>query len=304
MKILIIGLGSIAQKHVEVIKRLKPNAVIYALRSGKGSYAVEGVIDIYDLNDTQGPVDFIIISNPTYLHADTIKECIRFNKPLFIEKPLFDVLYENEEIVEHVLSSGLINYVACNLRFHPIINFLKENIDTHLNEINEVNVYCGSYLPDWRPNQDFRKIYSANADMGGGVHLDLIHELDYCYWLFGMPASTSSIKRNVSTLNISAIDYANYTMEYPHFTTNVVLNYFRRDPKRQIEIVMENTTWTADINTGIIKDSTGKVLFSASCERLYTYDAQMEYFINCLAIGAKTMNTVRDAYDVLQICLA
>jgi predicted dehydrogenase len=303
MRVLIIGIGSIAQRHIEAIRSINPEAEIYALRSGKGSYEIEGLNNIYSLSEINDVPDFVIISNPTSLHAATIKDCLALKRPLFIEKPLFSQLENTADILAEIERAGIITYVACNLRFHPVIEFLKSNLGPRLHKINEVNAYCGSYLPEWRPNQDFRKIYSANADMGGGVHLDLIHELDYCYWLFGKPASSSAIKRNVSSLNISAIDYANYALQYDKFTDCIVLNYYRRDAKSYLEIVMDDATWTADIINGTVKDAAGTILFSGVSERLYTYVQQMKYFTDCISANAKTMNSVQDAYEVLQICL-
>ena len=96
-------------------------------------------------------------------------------------------LQGSETLVKRINQSNLLTYVACNLRFLECIQFLKERLDSQKKFVQEVNVYCGSYLPDWRPGKDYKTIYSAIKEKGGGVHLDLIHELDYIYWLFGKP---------------------------------------------------------------------------------------------------------------------
>ena len=114
-------------------------------------------------------------------------------------------------------------------------------------KINEVNVYCGSYLPSWRPSVDFRKVYSSNKNLGGGVHLDMIHELDYTYWLLGEPDKVTSTLRSTSSLEIDAVDYANYLWEYADFSANIVLNYYRPDTKRTLEIVTAEHIYFVDI---------------------------------------------------------
>ena len=43
----------------------------------------------------------------------------------------------------------------------------------------------GQYLPEWRKNTDYRKGVSARQDLGGGVLLELSHEIDYIQWIFG-----------------------------------------------------------------------------------------------------------------------
>jgi predicted dehydrogenase len=223
---------------------------------------------------------------------------------LFIEKPAIHKLENSDTLVQLIKEQKIINYVACNMRFHPCITFLKNKIETENLRINEVNVYCGSYLPDWRPEKDFKLIYSANASMGGGVHLDLFHELDYITWLFGLPKKSQSILRNVSSLNINAVDYANYILEYDNFTTSIILNYYRKKPKREIEIVFNNETLIIDLINNSIKDDNQKTIFLADNFFLKdTYVAQLNYFITLLTKNEKPFNSLSESINVLKIVL-
>ncbi|MES2828406.1 MAG: Gfo/Idh/MocA family oxidoreductase [Bacteroidota bacterium] len=307
MTILIIGLGSIAKKHIAALKSLDFNLNIYALRSGSEAAEWEDVKSIYSLDDLPSLIDFAIVSNPTNLHGQYI-DCLAERKiPLFIEKPPLAELWSSEQLKMKVIDNGIMTYVACNLRFHPCIAFLKQFVSENSDwRVNEVNIYCGSYLPDWRPGLDFKNVYSANAEMGGGVHLDLFHELDYTHWIFGRPASVRCVKSSKSSLNISAVDYANYILNYIDFTANVVLNYFRKDPKRNIEILFENETWNVDLLKNVIFSSTGKTIFSADDDFVVgdTYKAQMEYFIDCLANNQVPMNTFTESLETLKTCLS
>ena len=107
MKILIIGLGSIAKKHIASILKLFPETIFYAFRSNINSINYNNVENIFDLNDTPVDIDFIIISNPTNLHASTIKKVIFFKKPIFIEKPIFDNIESNIETRNLINKSGI-----------------------------------------------------------------------------------------------------------------------------------------------------------------------------------------------------
>jgi predicted dehydrogenase len=195
--------------------------------------------------------------------------------------------------------------VACNLRFHPCLLFIKDYLITQEKlKVNEVNVYCGSFLPDWRPGKDYRKVYSANANMGGGVHLDLFHELDYTTWLFGFPNEWNSIKRNVSSLDIDAVDYANYSLEYDEFTANIILNYYRNKVKRTIEIVFENQILLVDLINNTIIDEEENILFKVTNYAInQTYKDQISYFINCLNLNQHPMNSLKESIEVLKIVL-
>lgn len=304
MNILIIGLGSIARKHIQALKLVISGARIYALRSAEAGDSVEGVENIFNLEDIPGKPAFVIISSPTYLHLESIRKCMQLEIPMMIEKPLLHELQPALDFEPELAEKNIITYVACNLRFHPAITFLKSFITEHIPKINEVNVYCGSYLPDWRPGKDFRTLYSANPEMGGGVHIDLIHEIDYVYWLWGKPHKTIGIERNKSTLQIKATDFAAYHLLYEQFTANITLNYYRRDTKRTIEIVFDNETWKADLIKCEIISNTGQVIFSNPQYRMIdTYIDQIKYFIQCIDGNRKPMNSYHEALEVLTIAL-
>lgn len=299
---LIVGLGSIAKKHINALTTLYPNIILYAFRSKKNANVVNGVLNIYSINELPDMPDIVIIATPTHLHALSIQQCLQLKRPMFLEKPLFHSVIAGEPIVQQLTEQNIITYTACNLRFHPAIIFLKNHLVGK--RINEVNVYCGSYLPDWRAGRNFREIYSANADQGGGAHIDLIHEIDYIVWLLGNPQHILSVKRNVSSLSISAIDYATYLLEYPAFTASITLNYYRRDSKRTAEFVFEDDTWTVNLLSGVITGANGNTIFHAEQFNMAdTYLAQMSYFIDCIKRNEQPMNSAREALDILNMTL-
>ena len=262
--------------------------------------------DFYEYDDIKGIVpDFIIISNPTSKHFETIQELLPYRIPLFIEKPVFAEL-GHDDIIKEIESKRILTYVACDMRFMDCLTWLHQYMSEYRNEvrINEINVYCGSYLPEWRPGTDFRKCYSAIPELGGGVHIDLIHDVDYVYWIFGRPESHHAIFRNVSSLGHRAYDYANFNIIYPEFCANVVLNYYRRDAKRYMEILFDDCTWTVDMMMNEIFSSHGEIIYRSEHTGADEYEAQMRYFMGLVKDGVVTsMNSAAEAYDVLRICL-
>lgn len=304
MKFLIIGLGSIAKKHIAAIQKEFSNAEIYGLRSSVNSSTYKGIVNIYSLKDLEIQPDFIIISNPTHLHVSAISECLKFKVPLFIEKPLSHSLKEIENILETIRENNIQTYVACNLRFLDSLQFIKNYIKDNNIVIHELNAYCGSYLPDWRPGTNYKSSYSANDSMGGGVHLDLIHELDYVYWIFGPPLSVRKHLTNKSELKINSADYANYLLEFDNFSANIILNYYRRDPKRSLELVCTDNTYHVDLlKNEITSMKDKKIIFSSGQTVSDTYASQIKYFVENIQQKSQLMNEVEEAYKVLQICL-
>jgi predicted dehydrogenase len=302
MKILIVGLGSIGKKHLKAIKTIDPYCEILALRSGRGTSEVEGVKNIYNLDEIKsGTVNFVIVSNPTSEHKNTLERLLNFGCPLFIEKPLHSSL-DIENLVNVLATNKVATYVACNLRFLDCLAYVKKVFESEKKKLNEVNVYCGSYLPDWRIGTDFRETYSARPELGGGVHIDLIHEIDYLYWLFGKPLNVRKTFKRQSSLKIESYDYANYLLEFEGFCANTVLNYFRRDTKRTLDLVFEDETWCVDLIKNQISVNEN-IIYKSEQKIADTYLSQMEFFINNYRKKDFTFNTVSDAFNVLKICL-
>lgn len=302
MKVLIVGLGAIAKTHIGAIRQIDPDVRLYALRSTNPSPEYPGVTNIYGLGPEIADFDFAIVSNPTGLHASAIESLLDYHIPLFIEKPVFESL-EHTETIGRIRDAGIPTYVGCNLRFLDSIRFLRRYMADHPDRVvNEVNVYCGSNLKRWG-GERFRQSYNVNPGLGGGVHIDMIHDIDYVCHIFGMPEKCRGVFRNVSSLHIAAYDYANYILEYPHFTANIVLNYYRPTPKRTLEIVFDDEVWTADLRANIITDSDGKTVYRGTNTVADTYIEQMRYFIDAIHAHTPIENDAHSAFTLLSLCL-
>jgi predicted dehydrogenase len=301
MRVLIVGLGSIASKHINALKKLRAEVNIFALRSSLNSAHHEGVTNIYDWSEVPRDLDFIMICNPTSEHHVAMKRALEFDVPIFLEKPPFMDLEYAWDLSVAARSKQIIVYSAFNMRFHPLIEWLKEYING--SRILEVQAYCGSYLPDWRPGRDYRKVYSAIDALGGGVHLDLIHELDYLIWLFGFPNSHYSFASRISDLEIDSNDIAHYWLAYDKMVISIILNYYRRDPVRRLTIVTSDDTLSVDLLSGVIVNSKGEVLLRALVDMEEIYVKQMSYFLNVIHLTQPLMNGLEESLRVLELCL-
>lgn len=306
MRVVIIGLGSIGRRHASVLQAMDAKIKLYALRSRpENADEYENVKNFFKWEDiSEISPDFIILSNPTAHHARSLKKLIPLGIPLFIEKPVLTNTEDADHLKKMIEAQELLTYVGCNLRFLDCLAFVEKQLSHNTKKLNEVNAYAGSYLPNWRPGRDFRKIYSANKEMGGGVHLDLIHEVDYLYWLFGQPMEKQFLLRSVSSLDITAVDYASYWLGYPDFTINLTLNYYRKTAKRQLELVFENDIWLVDLLNNQVINAEGEVIFKSQQSIASTYTAQMAYFLQAVKspeVELPFSNTFADGVEVLKI---
>ena len=138
--------------------------------------------------------------------------------------------------------------------------------------------------------------------MGGGVHIDLIHELDYVAWIFKQPKEVVRSTSNVSSLSISAVDYANFLLKYDSFNVNIVLNYYRRDAKRTMEVVCEEGTLLVDLLKNVAYWN-NQTIFQSQEGIHDTYLDQMNYFIAKVLTKRNTFNTIDEAYQTLKLCI-
>jgi predicted dehydrogenase len=305
-KIALIGLGSIACRHIKNIdKVLTKRNISYTIdlirrkNSGKAPEKIRELINRTYICEEEVPEDYdiIFITNPTFLHYRTIKDYVSKTRHMFIEKPVFN---NTELSVDSLkLKKNAVYYVACPLRYTKTIQYLKENTD--LNRVRSIRVICSSYLPDWRPGTDYRKTYSASEEQGGGVAIDLIHEWDYIRYLFGTPRKTYNIKGKYSHLEIDSDDLSVYIAQYSDKLAEVHLDYFGRKPIREIQIFTEDETIIADIINSRIKYLYSGQTVELEEERNDFQQKELEHFFDIIEGKAENTNDILYALKTLQI---
>ena len=305
MRIAFIGLGSIAQKHIAAIREIDDNAILFAVRHKDDTPEVKGIENIPFNSLASQKLDAIILSNPSVYHQKSIIDTAPLGIPLMVEKPICISLDQWSALDQLVKKNPPLIYTACNLRFHPLIQFLQRYLQEQPEVIYEVTSYCGSYLPAWRPELNYTDSYSAKSSMGGGVQFDLIHELDYLTYLFGEPLEIEKQYRRISNLLIDSCDYAHYLATYKDFSASITLNYFRKDSKRTLEIVRENDTLLLNFIKGnVVNLNTGETLVSIGKEGLYlSYLNQMKYFLNTIKTKNKLMNSLEESLRIIKTIL-
>ncbi len=261
LKVCFVGIGSIAKRHIRNLQAVCNSRgidlYIDAFRRKKES--VDGADNIYDSpEDVPGDYDVIFITNPTDMHLESLKLFHDKGKHFFIEKPVVP-LTQIVKAKSFATRNDSVYYVAAPLRYNAVIQWIKNNISPE--DVFSVRSISSSYLPEWRPGQDYRDTYSAHKDMGGGVSIDLIHEWDYLTYLFGPPVQVQAMIGKKSNLEIDSDDFAIYIADYPDKIAELHLDYFGRKTIREIQIFTEAETIIGDIaNNQIHFSVTGKTL--------------------------------------------
>lgn len=302
MKMLVVGLGSIARKHIAILKNIDPSLEVFALRESVEPDVVPGIRNISKIDEAP-PCDFAMIANTTDRHLETVRKLLPLHIPLFIEKPVFLTMEGVDDILRDIEKAKTFTWVGCHLRFHPCLQFLKRLLEEAKPQIVSVSAYCGSSLPDWQPGRDYTASFRADPRRSGGVHLELIHEMDYLRWIFGDPKTCEGTLRKVSTLKIAAPDDAHYDLSYGGFRAQIDLNYHRRDAKRSLTIVCEDATLEADLLEFTVTRS-DETIFHADSTIKDVYEAQLREFLRRMEAKETSENDARNAVETLKLALS
>lgn len=260
-KFLIIGLGNIGKRHLKNLIALGYNVDIVDENMGQAfEYAIENKFEcsiakkiefLISEESLSEKYSGILICTPTSLRYNIIKDLKGFKYPIFVEKPLASTYEEAKKIYNFAKKNKMKIFMGFPWRYHPCIQFVKSNLNK-IGKIYSASSIGGSYLPSWHPEQDYRKSYSAKKN-GGGITIDATHEFDLLLWLLGDYKTKKFIKDNNSELDIESDDYCNAYIKHKNGASSAVIaDYYRRQRRRELEIVGSKGTILADLISGTV----------------------------------------------------
>lgn len=241
MKILIIGCGSIGERHARNSKQYGDTAVVDENISLARDCAQK--LDVRFMNNLEAGLAWkpqgVIVATPTHTHIGVARQAIEAGADVLIEKPLSHTVTGLDDFLQRAASLNRRVFVVCNMRFHPAVKTLHQNLQ-RIGRPLFARAHVGNYLPNMRPNADYRKLYCANRNQGGGVLLDAIHEIDYLMWFFGPVEKTTCAGAKLSDLEIDVEDYACICLRHAGNTiSEIQMDYLRPYKRRGCEIVGE-----------------------------------------------------------------
>ena len=306
----IVGLGSIGRRHLRLISEIRPDIEIIVVRSGHGGECDEESMatkTVYSIGDAiKEGIQAAIVSSPATLHLKQSLELAKNGIHLLIEKPISHTSDRVKELLKIVNENRITTMVGYVLRYDLGAIKFKNWLDNKIKgKILHARIECGSYLPDWRPDQDYRKTVSALSELGGGVLLELSHEIDYLYWFFGKPKDVQAQIRNSGTLDINVEDQVDLLMTSEQgYCISVQIDFNRRHVERKCKVlttegeliwdaVNKNVTWK-----GVNKE---QFKYEYNNERNSIYRKQLEVFFDCIENDNDPIVTVKDGFNVISL---
>jgi predicted dehydrogenase len=306
----VIGLGSIGLRHARNLRSLGMSVLGFD-PDGKRQIALTEIggeaCSSRDVALTGATM--AVVSSPNELHLDDARAAIEAGCHTLIEKPFAHIGEGVEELLKVAAAKNLVLALAHNLRFHPAIeaahSLITEGI---LGNLLWGRFLCSTYLPDWRPDQDYRLNYTANATTGG-VLFDIIHEFDLAYYLLGPGRTIAASALRTGTLEIDSEDCADVIIRHDcGAQSSLHLDYISRPRRRSLEIMGTNGFVEIDIlgrrltmtseNGELIKDQT----FSGSNSD--TYHSEIVDFCSAIKENSTPRCSGEDGLAVLHQVLA
>ena len=307
MKVGIIGLGSIGQRHAVNSKTLGLEVLVFDPDEEKCKQAEYGIgVTACNLDEISSGVDFVIVSSPSQFHLQNVQFFLDHRLPVLCEKPLGHDLIAAKKMVSIAEEHKIPLAVSHNLRFRKSVKIAKSIISSGtLGRCIYGRFVCGSYLPDWRPKSDYRENYAADK-IAGGVIFDAIHEIDLAIHLLGSATYDCSSVKCTKLLDIPTEDLAEIMISHSEgVTSNIHLDYISRPRRRDFFIQGDMGCLSANIRSGLIKvhNLHGDVLldedvgFNANDE----YLSVIEDFCRAVWTGSPVTCDAREALLSLEI---
>jgi predicted dehydrogenase len=331
MKVLVVGLGAIGQRHVRNLRALlgdelellalRTRGLPHVLNDALEVESADGLCEKYEIRVVRSLTEAIawrptaaFVCNPTSLHIETALALARAGCHLFVEKPLSHAYAHVEELIEIVQQQHLVATVGYQLRFHPCLLAARDLLRSDaIGRVVAVRAQVGEYLPNWHRYEDYRGTYGARRALGGGTLLSQIHEMDYLYWFFGLPETVFTVGGHLSSLDVDVEDVSSTLMRFANgglrFPVHLHQDYLQRPASRTCQIVGDGGRLEIDLLRSCLLGygPSGALEHRhdfQNLERNELFMAQTRAFVQCVQDGRQATLTLQDAAQSLRMALA
>jgi predicted dehydrogenase len=264
-RILFIGLGGAGQRHLRLFRENLPNVELIAYRSTNktpllnSDFSVnqnELIEDVYQIkiyNNLKEVLalkpDLVVISTPSSMHLEYAQLCASKGINVFVEKPISNSMEGLQTLKDTSEKNNVAIQVGFQRRFHPHLSKIREIIQSgRIGQVLTVNFTVASYIPRWHPYENYLDLYACRKELGGGVLLTEIHEIDLAVWYFGMPKSVVCIGGTYSDVGMDVEDTVRLTLDYVNFSVQINLTFWQKHHERSLSICGEEgyLSWDQD----------------------------------------------------------
>jgi len=315
-KLLIVGFGSIGKRHAEIIREYYPHIELKILTRNlldKRHYESENLGFCTSINEAiEFKPEAAIIANPATKHLEISQALAEQGIHLLIEKPIAAESDGVQSLIDFCKKNNLVLMTAYNIRFLPTLQEFRKLLEKEIiGRVLSIRAEVGSYLPDWRPDIDYRKIVSSQKILGGGVTLELSHEIDYLSWIFGPIKWVKAHSSKQSNLEIDVEDtvqviFACEKSKKYELIGSLSMDFIRQDPSRFCLAVGEKGSLIWDGISGQVRlfSDTRKeweIIFSDKPHINFTYIEEIKHFFSSIENASQPLISGDDGLKTLLI---
>ncbi|MBN2765047.1 MAG: Gfo/Idh/MocA family oxidoreductase, partial [Paludibacteraceae bacterium] len=191
---LIGAAGYVAERHIRAIKETGNDLVCaldpFDVMGRMDSYFPEAeylqseselIAFLHESGKLGKPVDFVSICSPNHLHFQHIKLALENHCNVICEKPLVIDTEHLNRIAELESETGCSVKTVLQLRYHPVILKLREELGLNTQKYHEVDLRYITTRGRW-----YMKSWKGDIQKSGGIATNIgIHLFDLLIWLFG-----------------------------------------------------------------------------------------------------------------------
>ena len=214
MKVVIIGLGSMGQRRLRLIKKYDERIqILGVVRSAEkrdalvASLGIECYESLENAIASHGDIVCAFVCSGPLSHTKIIKTALENNINVFTEINLVDDGYaENLALAKE---KGLKMFLSSTFLYRAEIKYIKNRIDENNKKLNYI-YHVGQYLPNWHPWEDYRKVFFADVRTNG-VREEMAVDFPWLFYLFGKVKSYRYLRDRNTELDL-AMEYKDNCM--------------------------------------------------------------------------------------------
>ncbi|UCD27285.1 MAG: Gfo/Idh/MocA family oxidoreductase [Planctomycetota bacterium] len=316
-KILILGVGSIGERHLRCFKATKRADLSFCETNEKlrktiaDRYEVSGCYNTLEeaLNDRSKTFDIAVIATPSPLHIPMATQLVQAGINIFIEKPLSTSLDGIQELINLIKKQQVIAAVAYTYRSHPALRSMKQAIDEGRfgKPVQVVSVW-GQHFPKYRPA--YREIYYTSRATGGGAIQDVMtHAINAGEFLAGPIDRLMADAAHQVLEGVEVEDTVHVIARHGDILGCYSLNQHQAPNENTITVICERGTAKFDLNNACWSSMTEpggewQKEFTFSLERDDIFIAQANLFLDVVEGKAEPACTVAEGLQSLRVNLA
>ena len=307
LKVGIAGYGVVGNRRKEYID-LNPNLKIIAVCDQKFTpedNIVDGILcfpDYHALLENDLDIIFVCMSND--MAAEVTIAALKTGKHVFCEKPPARSLDEMDKVIAVEEANPHLKLMyGFNHRYHDSVKDALKIMESNTlgKVINIKGVYGKAKLitfnqPDWRTKREIS---------GGGVLLELSHEIDYANWFFGPFLRVQAVLKNSGTLDIDVEDTADLILTNNKGMNVVIhLDFCSRCSIRKCKLYGSKATMNLDFldkKIEIVDSEQKTLLFNKEDDLENMFVNQLTYFLKGVFHEDLIKNNVDDSIETLKI---